>query len=101
MVLASHGFAISHHFPGVDSRSTHLIDSEFTTCIIIKALDQGDVEPFSLGFHEITIEQLDDTSDVLGAFVGGEMDDEFEELFVGVFLECNLLVEDELVVARG
>ena len=101
LVLTSHGFAISHHFPSMDSRSAYLVDSELTASVVIQALNQWDVKSFAFWFHEITVEQLDDTSNVLGPFISGKMDHKFEKLFIRVLLESNLLIEDELVVASG
>lgn len=98
MVLASHRLPISDHFSGLDSGCTYLVDSEFAASVVIEALNQGDVKSFTFRFHEIGIEKFDDTSNVLSTFIGGEVNYEFEKLFIRVFLEGNLLVEYELVV---
>lgn len=102
MVLTSHQrLTISRNFPCLNSRSAHLVDSQLTASVIIEAFDEGNIEPFTFRLHEIGIEEFDDTANVLGAFVGGKVDNEFEELFIGVFLEGDFLVEDELVVGGG
>lgn len=101
MVLTAQSLAISGGFPGLNSGSTYLINSQLTAGIVIETLDEGDVESLSFGLHEIGIEEFDDATDVLGALVSGEVDNELEELFIGVFLEGDFLVEDELVVGRG
>lgn len=77
-----------------------MVDSEFTAGVVIKALDERDVQSFTFRFHEIAIDKFDDTADVLSALVSSQVDNQLEELFVGVFLEGYLLVEDELVGAR-
>jgi hypothetical protein len=100
VVLTSHSHClpISHRFLGLDSGSTHLVNSKLTAGVIIETLDEWNVNSFAFRLHEITVEKLDDTTDVLGTLVGCEMDNKLEELFLWVLLECNLLVEDELVI---
>ncbi len=101
VILASHGFWLEFSF-GDNSWSANLIDSKFAASIIIKTLDEWDIESLTFRIHKFTTEHFDDTANVFGSFISSEMNNELEILFVRVLLECNLLVKDELVIiGRG
>ena len=78
-----------------------MVHSQLTASFIIKALDKGNVEPLSFRVHKFAIKQLDDTANVLCAFVSCKVNNEFKILFIRVLLESDFLVEDEFVIVRG
>lgn len=75
-----------------------MIHSKLTTSFIIQTFDERNIESLSLRVHELVTEHFDDTSDVFSTFVSGEVNDKLEVLFIGVLFECDLLIEDKLVV---
>ena len=64
-----------------DSGGGNLIDSDFTGCLVIKTLADWDHDSFSFRTYQFLFEELDDSANVLGSFLGDQLHENLYVLF--------------------